>query len=200
MNKIKSWWEAYKKKETVWGHISNVVFILFVIAMLFPASRQRVSSTIIKLTLFDRGGIDQIEDPVSLSNAEWGLPFYLDGEAIPLGAYRDKVIVINFWATWCPPCIAEMPNFQEAYDQYKDEVVFIFATSDEEAKVKKFMTKNGYHLPVYQYQYLPEAFQHSSIPTTFILNRKGEVVFEKVGAYKWNGESVGEFLETLIAE
>ena len=200
MNKIRSWWEAYKKKETVWGHISNVIFIFFVISMLFPASRQLVSSTLIKLTLFDHGSIDPIEDPATLSNAEWGLPIYKDGEAIPLGAFKDKVIVINFWATWCPPCIAEMPNFQEAYDNYKDEVVFIFATSDEEGKVKTFMDKHGYQLPVYHYQYLPEAFQHSSIPTTFIVNRKGEIVFEKVGAYKWNGESVGEFLEKLIAE
>ena len=200
MNKIKSWWEAYKKKETIWGHISNMIFILFVISMLFPVSRQFVSSSIIKLTIFDHGSIDPIENPVRLSNVDWGLPFYKDGEAIPFATFSDEVIVINFWATWCPPCIAEMPNFQKAYDNYKDEVVFIFATSDEEGKVKTFMDKHGYQLPVYQYQYLPEGFQHSSIPTTFIVNRKGEIVFEKVGAYKWNGESVGEFLENLIAE
>ena len=87
MNKLSAWWEAYKKKETVWGHISNVVFILFVIAMIFPASRQVVSSNLIKLTLFDRGEIDPVKNPVKLSGADWGIPFYKDGEALPLGAF-----------------------------------------------------------------------------------------------------------------
>jgi thiol-disulfide isomerase/thioredoxin len=200
MNKLSAWWEAYKKKETIWGHISNVIFILFVIAMIFPTSRQVVSSTLIKLTLFDRGEIDPIENPVKLSGADWGIPFYKDGEALPLGAYSGQVIVINYWATWCPPCIAEMPNFQSLYDRYGDEVQFIFATSDNVDKVEAFMTKHGYELPVYYYEYLPVAFNHSSIPTTFIVNRKGEIVFEKVGAYKWDGDSVEEFLDTLISE
>lgn len=200
MDKIKSWWVAYKKKETIWGHISNVIFVLFVIAMLFPASREVVSSAIIKLTLFDRGEIDAIENPHILSNAEKGITFFHDGEAIPLSSFNNEVVVINFWATWCPPCIAEMPNFQKVYDEYGDEVIFVFATTDGQEKVETFMNNKGYQLPIYYYQYLPDAFQHSSIPTTFILNRKGEIVFEKVGAYKWDGKSVGAFLDKLILE
>ena len=189
MNRIKAWWEAYKKKETLWGHISNGVFVLFIIAMVFPASRQVVSSALIKLTLFDRG---QIEAEAAL--------LYANNETLPLGSFEGEVIVINYWATWCPPCIAEMPNFQRVYDVYGDEVRFIFATSDSESKVESFMTKNAYDLPVYYYEYLPEAFMHTSIPTTFIVNRKGEIVFEKVGAYKWDGESVSEFLDSLLSE
>lgn len=200
MHRIKAWWEAYKKKETVWGHISNVIFILFIVAMIFPASRQVVSSALIKLTLFDRGSIEAEENPKKLSGVDWSSLLYDGREAIPLGSFEGEVMVINYWATWCPPCIAEMPNFQKAYDQYKNEVTFIFATSDERVKVEAFMAKNGYDLPVYYYEYLPEAFIHNSIPTTFILNRKGEIVFEKVGAYKWGGDSVAEFLDELIEE
>lgn len=200
MNKIKAWWEAYKKKETVWGHISNGIFILFIIAMLFPSSRALVSSTLIKLTLFDRGEIDPIENPVVLDNADWATPFYVKDEAIPFATFKGEVVVVNFWATWCPPCIAEMPNLQTLYDNYGDKVSFVFATSDDMKKVENFMFTKNYKLPVYYYQYLPKAFEHSSIPTTFILNRKGEIVFDKVGAYKWDGESVEEFLDKLIAE
>lgn len=200
MDKIKAWWEAYKKKETVWGHISNIIFGLFIIAMILPGTRQVVSSTLIKLTIFDHGKIEPIENPVKLDNTDWGIPLYKDGAAIPLGFFQGEVVVINFWATWCPPCIAEMPNFQDSYNEYGDRVSFIFATSDEEGKVDAFMAKKGYDLPVYYYQYVPKAFEHTSIPTTFILNRKGEVVFEKVGAYKWDGKSVGAFLDELIAE
>jgi thiol-disulfide isomerase/thioredoxin len=159
-----------------------------------------VSSTLIKLTIFDHGKIEAIKNPVQLDNADWGTPFYKDGVAIPLGFFQEEVVVINFWATWCPPCIAEMPNFQDAYNKYGDRVSFIFATSDNEEKVDAFMLKKGYDLPVYYYQYLPDAFSHNSIPTTYILNRRGEIVFEKVGAYKWDGKSVGTFLDELIAE
>ena len=106
--------------------------------------------------------------------ADWASILINDNETIPLGSFEGEVIVINYWATWCPPCIAEMPNFQEVYNAYGEEVRFIFATSDEQSKVEAFMTKNGYDLPIYYYQYLPEAFMHSSIPTTFIVNRKGE--------------------------
>ena len=76
MNRIKAWWEAYKKKETVWGHISNGIFILFIIAMVFPASRQVVSSALIKLTLFDRGQIEAEENPKTFGWCRLG--FHLD--------------------------------------------------------------------------------------------------------------------------
>jgi len=200
MNKIKEWWAAYLKKESIWGHISNVIFIIFVVAMVFPASRKVVGSALIKLTLFDHGKIESYENPTKLDNVDKGVLFYHEGEKIALGEFDGEVMVVNFWATWCPPCIAEMPNFQKVYDEYKDEVSFLFVTTDSPEKVEAFMKKSGYDLPIYHYQYFPKAFEHSSIPTTFIVNRKGEIVFDKVGAYKWNSGSVADFLDELIAE
>ena len=200
LSKIINWWEAYKKKETVWGHISNAIFILFVIAMVFPASRKMVSSTLIKLTMFDRGSISQPENPVNISATDKDFVVFKDDESIPFQTFDGEVIVINYWATWCPPCIAEMPNFQRVYNDYKDKVVFLFLTNDTKAQTDKFLKKNDYSFPVFNYNKLPAPLNHNSIPTSFILNRKSEIVFSHTGAYKWDGESFRAFLDELIAE
>jgi thiol-disulfide isomerase/thioredoxin len=200
LSKIKARWEAYKKKETVWGHISNIIFILFVAAMIFPTSRKLVSSTLIKLTMFDRGSISQPENPVKLSATDKGFDVFTQNEAIPFQAFDNKVIVINYWATWCPPCIAEMPNFQRVYNDYKNEVVFLFLTNDTKDLTDKFLLKHDYNLPVYNYNKLPAPLNHNSIPTSFVINRNSEIVFSHTGAYKWDSESFREFLDELIAE
>ena len=200
LSKIKNRWEAYKKKETVWGHISNVIFILFVGAMLFPTSRKLVSSTLIKLTMFDRGSISQPDNPIKLSTTDKDFVVFQQDAAIPFQTFDGEVIVINYWATWCPPCIAEMPNFQRVYNDYKGRVVFLFLTTDSKIQTDKFLKKNDYTLPVYNYNKLPVPLNHNSIPTSFVLNRKGEIVFSHTGAYKWDSDSFKAFLEELIAE
>jgi thiol-disulfide isomerase/thioredoxin len=200
LSKIKSWWEAYKKKETVWGHISNIIFILFVAAMIFPSSRKFVSSNLIKLTLFDRGSISQQDNPIKLSTIDKGFNVFNGDEVIPFQSFDGEVVVINYWATWCPPCIAEMPNFQNLYNEYGDRAIFLFLTGDEMNVVNKFLNKHHYILPVYNYDQVPIPLNHNSIPTSFVLNRKSEIVFSHTGAYKWDGESFKAFLDELIAE
>lgn len=200
LSKIKDWWEVYKKKESVWGHISNIIFILFVVAMIFPASRKLVSSTLIKLTIFDHGSISQPENPEQLSVTDKNFVVFNKDETIPFQTFDGEVVVINYWATWCPPCIAEMPNFQRIYNEYGDRVVFLFLTTDTKVQTDKFLIKNDYNLPVFNYDKLPTPLNHNSIPTSFVLNRNSEIVFSHTGAFKWDSESFRAFLDELIAE
>lgn len=94
----------------------------------------------------------------------------------------DKPVFINFWATWCPPCVNEMPDLQEVYDEYKDRVDFIFVNSGESKEIiNDFMINEGgdYTFPV---GYDPRgesamALNVISIPTTYILD-KNDVVKE----------------------
>ncbi len=72
-----------------------------------------------------------------------------DGKEIKLADYKDKILVINFWATWCEPCLAEMDNFQSAYDLHKDEVEFLMINVGEPAETAKaFIESKGYTFPV----------------------------------------------------
>jgi thiol-disulfide isomerase/thioredoxin len=108
----------------------------------------------------------------------------LDGSPLKLDEQRGKVIVINFWATWCGPCLTEMPLFEKAIAKYKDDkdVFFLAITTDEDRDlVAPFLKQYKFNLPVAYADYLNDHFAVSSIPTTIILDRKGDVSFRQAG-------------------
>jgi len=108
----------------------------------------------------------------------------LDGSPLKLEDHRGRVIVINFWATWCGPCLTEMPLFEKIIAKYKNEkdVVFLAITTDEDRElVAPFLKQYKFNLPVAYAEYLNDHFAISSIPTTIILDRKGEIAFRQAG-------------------
>ncbi|MGH9938654.1 MAG: redoxin family protein [Blastocatellia bacterium] len=108
----------------------------------------------------------------------------LDGSPLKLGDHRAKVIVMNFWATWCGPCLTEMPLFEKTIAKYKDDkdVIFLAITTDEDRElVGPFLKQYKFNLPVAYAEYLNDHFAVSSIPTTIILDRKGEIAFRQAG-------------------
>lgn len=108
----------------------------------------------------------------------------LDGSKLDMATLGGKVVVMNFWATWCGPCLTEMPLFEKTMAKYKDdkEVVFLAITTDEDRElVAPFLKQHKFNLPVVYADYLNDFFKVSSIPTTIILDRKGEVAFRQAG-------------------
>lgn len=109
----------------------------------------------------------------------------LDGQHVDLSSLAGKVVVLNFWATWCPPCIREMPSLQSFYNQYQGspEVEFLVIEVDNKPDLaKSFVEKNNFTFPVYSPAgMIPEAFLGQSIPTTVILNKKGEIAYRHEG-------------------
>jgi len=123
----------------------------------------------------------------------------LDGKEILFSESKGKVVFLNFWATWCGPCKAEMPNIQSLYDSLKNEdIVFLLVSNEDEETVRKFLDKKQYTFPVYlRDKEVPEVFKTRGIPATFILSREGSVVFKHVGAAKWDDESCLSFIRSL---
>jgi thiol-disulfide isomerase/thioredoxin len=108
----------------------------------------------------------------------------LDGGQVQLGDYRGKVVVVNFWATWCGPCLTEMPLLEKAMEKYKndhDVVFWALSTDEERADVQPFIKQHKFKLPFAFAESLDELFRINSIPTTIIFNRKGEVAFRQAG-------------------
>jgi thiol-disulfide isomerase/thioredoxin len=108
----------------------------------------------------------------------------VDGSPIKMDEQRGKVIVMNFWATWCGPCMTEMPLFEKAIAKYKEDkdVFFLAITTDDDRElVAPFLKQYKFNLPVAYAEYLDEHFGISSIPTTIILDRKGGVSFRQAG-------------------
>jgi Thiol-disulfide isomerase and thioredoxins len=123
----------------------------------------------------------------------------MSSEKVNLSRSEGKVILINFWATWCPPCVAEMPYLQKLYETYKDEVDFYFVTSEVRDKLQLFLDKKGYDIPVYiPLEREPDLLENTSLPTTFLISQTGEIIIRKVGAASWNNEAIHELLDELL--
>jgi thiol-disulfide isomerase/thioredoxin len=113
--------------------------------------------------------------------------------------FKGKVLFINFWATWCPPCIAEMSSIQELKKSYEGEVEFILISNEDLQKTQQFFDKKSFDFESYQPLKIPEVFKVKSIPRTFIINAKGEIIIDKAGAVNWNSAKVKEIIDQAIA-
>jgi len=133
--------------------------------------------------------------------ADWDWSFRtLDDKPAKLGDAQGKVVFVNFWATWCGPCVSEMPNIQKLHDALQNDPVAFVLLSDEEAPtVRKFVEEKKYTFPVYLYRGSPpEVFRTAGVPATYILNPDGFIVFKDVGAGKWDDESCIKFIRGLL--
>ncbi|MFP4094266.1 MAG: TlpA disulfide reductase family protein [Cyclobacteriaceae bacterium] len=115
----------------------------------------------------------------------------LEGNAIHLDEYEGKAIFLNLWATWCRPCLMEMPAIEAAYEDLKNEdYVFLAASYEEPETIKEFMQKHDYNFPFVHLKTDMQALGVQSIPTTFIYNQEGEVVAQIVGTREWDEAAV----------
>lgn len=176
---------------------SNLLFAIFLILMLIPATRTPIQVTVNRVFSFSPSIISE-DKQENLKAFEWQL-IDLEGNEINLSNSKNEVILINVWATWCPPCIAEMPSLQELYNDYKDQVDFYFVANDKPEAVKKFLAKHKYNFPVFmQASNAPNQLQSNSLPTTFLIDKKGNIVVSKTGAANWNSSSFRAKLDDLL--
>lgn len=124
-----------------------------------------------------------------------------NGTGIHIDQLRGKVVFINFWATWCPPCIAEMPSIDRLHTSLKDnkQIVFIMVDVDNDLKKStRFMISHQLHLDVYKAMTeVPGNMLGGSIPTTIILDKTGHIVFSHAGGADYSNPAVLPYLENL---
>jgi len=128
----------------------------------------------------------------------------LQGNQVNFESLKGKVVFLNIWATWCPPCIAEMPNIQRLYDKVaSDKIAFVMLSVDEGGmeKVKKFIDKKNYSFPVYMpASNFPQEFYSNAIPTTFIIAPDGKIIAKQEGMADYDTPEVVAFLQQLAAK
>ena len=178
-------------------NLSNLIFLIVFGVLIFTPLGTPVKVFIHRLVAFSPS-VEPVDDREVLADYEWILED-MNGERAYFEDLKGQVIVLNFWATWCPPCIAEMPSFQELYSMYGDRVHFLFVSQEENAVLKKFLEKKGYDIPVYHpLSRIPEQLYSRSIPATYILDKEGGIRVSKVGVADWNSDKIRDLLDDLL--
>lgn len=124
----------------------------------------------------------------------------LDGQLVSLQELRGKAVLVNLWASWCPPCVAEMPGLQALYNKVdKRKVAFVLISLDENpAKAQRLIQRRGYTMPVYfPTAPLPAPFDTESIPTTVLLGPDGQVAARHEGMADYDTPELQAALEKL---
>ena len=180
--------------------ITNFLFVTAILVLLFvPSAKAFLLQGLMKIGLFKP---TTIEKPVTAALNLSSVSFKdSNGKVVDLGSLQGKVVFINFWATWCPPCLAEMPSVNKLYEQFKTNpnVVFLLVDADSDFwKSQQYMDKKKYGLPVYAVaSSIPEVLFKGSLPTTVVLDKKGNMVYHGEGAANYADKKFVAFIEKL---
>jgi len=197
----KQYFKKYFKKKSVFGIITDFLFILLIVLLIIPGTRTEVTSFFIKHTSFPPSTLDSEDQFIISQNAQNWVIYDMQGNAHSLKDLNEKPVFLNVWATWCPPCIAELPSIKDLHSEYGDKINFILVSDESPAKVKSFIEKNDYqNLDFYISSGLPADFSTQSIPTTFVISKKGKVIINKKGAARWNSSKMKNILNNLIQD
>ncbi|MZG52445.1 MAG: TlpA family protein disulfide reductase [Nitrospinae bacterium] len=164
-----------------------VAGILFVLRMQFPVFS--------KIEITEGTEIGERAPGFKLRN--------LSGNLEGLDDYKDKVIVLNFWATWCAPCLEEMPTFEKLYRRYRSQGLTVLAVSLDKGnsdRVKKFTEENNFTFPVLidTEGIAEKRYPSFSIPFTYVIDKKGRIAARVDGTKNWATNETFEALEILV--
>ncbi len=127
----------------------------------------------------------------------------LDGKQASLNDYRGKVVLLNFWATWCAPCRKEMPSIQTLWDRYKDQDLVVLAVSEDDGEreqITKFIRKINVNFPILLDHDLKigDSYMLPGLPTTYLIGRDGTVAATIVGTQDWSRREAQALIQYLL--
>jgi cytochrome c biogenesis protein CcmG, thiol:disulfide interchange protein DsbE len=128
----------------------------------------------------------------------------LTGKRVTLKKQRGKVVFLNFWATWCPPCIQEMPTMEKLHQDLGEDGLVILAINFQETpdQVKEFFSEHNFTFTALLDRdgKVFELYQAWALPMSAIVNKRGELVGKVMGYRDWHGEEARQLFQRLLAE
>ncbi len=126
----------------------------------------------------------------------------IHGSSLSLSSLKGKVVLLNFWATWCPPCKAEMPSFNKLYKEMKPRGFEIIAVSNDNAirYVKEYLSKNSFDFVILwdENQIVTKKYKIFTVPTTLLIDRNGVIVEKFFGERDWTSPKIKKKIEKLL--
>ncbi len=127
----------------------------------------------------------------------------LDGRETELASLRGKVVLLNFWATWCPPCVEEMPSLERLHRKLGPEglVVLAVSTDEDRADLESFVTRNALTLPVLRDPggvVAADSYRTTGYPETFVIDRSGVLLQHTVGPAEWDTPEALAYFRGLL--
>ena len=140
-----------------------------------------------------------IENPLDGTNLIDNIKLVdLDNNRIDLKQLAGKKIFLNFWATWCKPCILEMPSIERAQQILEPEgYVFLLASDEDIARINRFKASNDFNLNFIRVETPFPDMGILSIPTTLVIDEQGKIVINQIGAMEWDSPQVIDRLRSL---
>lgn len=200
MEKFKIW---LKKN---WS--TALLVCLFIILLISPDAKawlmRQIISTGLLNSKIEEKNIEKPKEKEVLALSENFNVKDEDGKITNVSELKGKVVFINFWASWCPPCRAEFPSIQKFYDKYKgnDKVVFLTINLDDDPKVGKlYLEKEQFTIPFLTPNgNIPSEYFSGSLPTTVVLDKTGKIRMHHAGMADYSKDSFYEEINQLLKE
>ena len=190
--------KSRKRSFIEWGAIVAVILFLYVTGL-----HTQVIGTMqrgLLATGFIKPSIPELTKDFPVANRD----FYfadINDRVTSLNEFEGEVVFMNIWATWCPPCIAEMPSIEALYNSLKDQdnVKFVLVSVDEDFdRAKEFMARRNFDLPIYHFRTkVPGTYESTVIPTTYVISKDGRLALEKRGLAKYDTPEFESFMLEL---
>ena len=197
MSREKNKGRKIRREFIEWGVIITIGLVLYLTGL-----HTQVIGTLQGLVL--KTGIIKPDTSSGEAIAQASYSFRLldsNGNTVEGASLRGKTVFMNFWATWCPPCIAEMPDINQLYNdlQGEENIRFVMVSLDEDfSKALNFVTRKGYDFEIYQFASpVPQVYESQAIPTTYVLSPGGEIMVKKEGMARYNSDSFRKYLRSL---
>ncbi len=191
------------KKTSTWVRKNWFTFLLMlflVVLIVIPSAKSWVLQQLVSTGVFNanikKEGVSNTPSNTTFrfTNAQ--------GIEASTASLKGKVVFINFWASWCPPCRAEMPSLNELYNKLKDDerFVFLFMNEDEDkTKAMEYIGKNNFAIPIFSRSgNIPNEIFSGTLPTTIVLNKEGKIVLQHTGMAGYNTDDFIKQLKELL--
>ena len=180
---------------------TDILFYLLILAVILPFTRKPLMTGMNKAIMMRPSILAENKQVVlDSSHYDWVLQD-LEGNLVPFSEFKNELVFLSFWATWCPPCRAELPNIQRLYDSYGERFSMVLASNEDASVLRNFLEQQDFDFPVYRMvESPPRIFQASSIPTSFVITPEGKITVKKTGSARWDGNFFRSYIDGVLEE